>query len=135
MPLEVTTSMDDKELEKIKEEKIKKMLDQAKVGVTKLTTTSFDDFINTDKPVLVDFWADWCMPCRMMAPVMDELSQVYAGKAKFGKVNVDENPQIAGRYGIMSIPHFLIFKNGSRVEKIVGAVGRGPLENALKKYL
>jgi thioredoxin 1 len=135
MLLEVTASMDDKELEKIKEEKIKKMLDQAKVGVTKLTTTSFDDFINTDKPVLVDFWADWCMPCRMMAPVMDELSQVYAGKAKFGKVNVDENPQIAGRYGIMSIPHFLIFKNGSRVEKIVGAVGRGPLENALKKYL
>jgi thioredoxin 1 len=127
--------MDDKELEKIKEEKIKKMLDQAKVGVTKLRTTSFDEFINTDKPVLVDFWAEWCMPCRMMAPVMDELSQVYAGKAKFGKVNVDENPQIAGRYGIMSIPHFLIFKNGSRVEKIVGAVGRGPLENALKKYL
>ena len=127
--------MDDKELEKIKEEKIKKMLDQAKAGVTKLTTTSFDDFINTDKPVLVDFWADWCMPCRMMAPVMDELSQVYAGKAKFGKVNVDENPQIASRYGIMSIPHFLMFKNGSRVEKIVGAVGRGPLENALKKYL
>ena len=127
--------MDDKELEKIKEEKIKKMLDQAKAGVTKLTTTSFDDFISTDKPVLVDFWADWCMPCRMMAPVMDELSQVYAGKAKFGKVNVDENPQIASRYGIMSIPHFLIFKNGSRVEKIVGAVGRGPLENALKKYL
>jgi thioredoxin 1 len=127
--------MDDKELEKIKEEKIKKMLDQAKAGVTKLTTTSFEDFINTDKPVLVDFWADWCMPCRMMAPVMDELSQVYAGKAKFGKVNVDENPQIASRYGIMSIPHFLIFKNGSRVEKIVGAVGRGPLENALKKYL
>jgi thioredoxin 1 len=135
MPLEVTTPMDDKELEKIKEEKIKKMLDQAKAGVTKLTTTSFEDFINTDKPVLVDFWADWCMPCRMMAPVMDELSQVYAGKAKFGKVNVDENPQIASRYGIMSIPHFLMFKNGSRVEKIVGAVGRGPLENALKKYL
>jgi thioredoxin 1 len=127
--------MDDKELEKIKEEKIKKMLDQAKAGVTKLTTTSFDEFISTDKPVLVDFWADWCMPCRMMAPVMDELSQVYAGKAKFGKVNVDENPQIASRYGIMSIPHFLMFKNGSRVEKIVGAVGRGPLENALKKYL
>jgi thioredoxin 1 len=135
MLLEVTASMDDKELEKIKEEKIKKMLDQAKVGVTKLTTSSFDDFLNTDKPVLIDFWADWCMPCRMMAPVMDELSQAYAGKAQFGKVNVDENPQIASRYGIMSIPHFLIFKNGTRVEKIVGAVGRGPLENAIKKYL
>ena len=126
--------MDDKELEKIKEEKIKKMLDQAKAGVTKLNSSNFDSVISTDKPVLVDFWADWCMPCRMMAPVMDELAQAYAGKAMFGKVNVDENSQIAGRYGIMSIPHFLIFKNGTRVEKIVGAVGRDPLENAIKKY-
>jgi len=127
--------MEDKEIEKIKEEKIKKMLDQAKAGVVKLDSSSFGNFLNTDLPVLVDFWADWCMPCRMMTPVMEELAQVYAGKALFGKVNVDENPQIASRYGIMSIPHFLIFKNGTRVEKIVGAVGRDPLENAIKKYL
>ncbi len=127
--------MEDKELEKLKEEKIKKMLDQAKVGVVKLDSSSFDSFLNTDLPVLVDFWADWCMPCRMMAPVMEELAQAYTERALFGKVNVDENPQIASRYGIMSIPHFLIFKNGTRVEKIVGAVGRDPLENAIKKYL
>ena len=127
--------MDDKELERLKEEKIKKMLDQAKAGVVKLTSASFDNFLNTDKPVLIDFWADWCMPCRMMAPVMEDLAKAYAGKALFGKVNVDNNPQIAGRYGIMSIPHFLIFKNGTKVEKIVGAVGRDPLENALKRYL
>jgi thioredoxin 1 len=127
--------MEDKELEKIKEAKIKKMLDQANPGVTKLSSASFDSFLNTDMPVLVDFWADWCMPCRTMTPVMEELAQAYAGRARFGKVNVDENPQIASRYGIMSIPHFLIFKNGTRVEKIVGAVGRGPLENALNKYL
>jgi thioredoxin 1 len=133
--LEVTVSMEDKELEKIKEEKIKKMLDQAKAGVTKLNSSNFDSVLSTNKPVLVDFWADWCMPCRMMAPVMEELAKAYAGRAIFGKVNVDENPQIAGRYGIMSIPHFLIFKNSTLVEKIVGAVGRGPLENALKKYL
>ncbi|MCJ7614670.1 thioredoxin [Candidatus Bathyarchaeota archaeon] len=127
--------MDDKETEKIKEEKIKKMLDQAKAEVVKLDSSSFDNFLKTDMPVLVDFWADWCMPCRMMGPVMEELAQAYAGKARFGKVNVDEDSQIAGRYGIMSIPHFLIFKNGSRVEKMVGAVGRDPLESALKKYL
>ena len=127
--------MEDKEIEKIKEEKIKKMLDHATASVVKLDSLSFDGFLNTDMPVLVDFWADWCMPCRMMAPVMDELAKEYAGKARFGKINVDENPQIASRYGIMSIPHFLIFKNGTRVEKIVGAVGRGPLENAIKKYL
>jgi len=127
--------MEDKEVEKIKEEKIKKMLDQATAGVKKLSTSEFDSFINSDKPVLVDFWADWCMPCRMMAPVMEELAKAYSGKALFGKVNVDENPQISSRYGIMSIPHSLIFKNGTRVEKIVGAVGRVPLENALKKHL
>jgi thioredoxin 1 len=111
------------------------MLEQAKPGVVKLTSSSFDSFVNSDMPVLVDFWADWCMPCRMMAPVMDELAKAYLGKARFGKVNVDKNPQIASRYGIMSIPHFLIFKNGINIEKIVGAVGRDPLENAIKKHL
>ena len=133
--MEVTVAMEDKELEKIKEEKIKKMLDQAKSGVVKLTSSSFDSFLNTGLPVLVDFWADWCMPCRMMAPIMEELSQAYAGKVLFGKVNVDENSQIASRYGIMSIPHFLVFKNGTLVDKIVGAVGRDPLENAIKKHI
>ena len=95
--------MDDKEFKKIKEAKIKKMLDQTKAGVVKLTSSTFDNFLNTDLPVLVDFWADWCMPCRMMSPVMEELANAYAGKALFGKVNVDEDSQIAGRYGIMSL--------------------------------
>jgi thioredoxin 1 len=132
--LEVTGTKDE-EFEKIKEEKIKKVLDQAHAGVVKLDSASFDGFLQTDKPIIVDFWADWCMPCRMMTPVMEELAKAYSGKAMLGKVNVDENPDIAGRFGIMSIPHFLIFKNGAVVQKIVGAVGRGPLEDALKKYL
>jgi len=127
--------MEDEELERIKAEKMKEMMSQQNPGVVKLNTLSFDSFIKTDLPVVVDFWADWCMPCRIMAPVMEELAKAYAGKALFGKVDVDENSQIASRYGIMSIPHFLIFKNGGLVEKIVGAVGRGPLENALKKHL
>jgi thioredoxin 1 len=127
--------MEDEELERIKAKKMKEMMSKQKPGVVKLNTSSFDDFVKTNLPVVVDFWADWCMPCRIMSPVMEELSKEYAGKALFGNVNVDENSQIAGRYGIMSIPHFLIFKNGTVVEKIVGAVGRGPLENALKKHL
>jgi thioredoxin 1 len=127
--------MEDKELERIKGEKAKKMLEQGKAGVVKLTTSTFDDFLKSDVPVLIDFWADWCMPCRMMAPVMEELATAYSGKALLGKVNVDENPQIASKYGIMSIPHFLLFKNGTLVEKLIGAVGRGPLEDALKKHL
>jgi len=127
--------MEDEELERIKAEKMKEMMSQQNPGVVELNSSSFDNFLKTDLPVVVDFWADWCMPCRIMAPVMEELAKGYAGKALFGKVDVDKDSAIASRYKIMSIPHFLIFKNGTLVEKIVGAVGRGPLENALKKHL
>ncbi len=131
----MTATKEDEELEKIKEKKMAEMKkSQEKPGVVKLTSSTFNDFLKTDLPVVVDFWADWCMPCRIMAPVMEELAEEFAGKALFGKVNVDENPDVAGRYGIMSIPHFLIFKNGTLAEKIVGAVGRDPLANAIKKY-
>ncbi|MCW4035353.1 MAG: thioredoxin [Candidatus Bathyarchaeota archaeon] len=105
-------------------------------NAVKINQNTFSSLLkNVKTPMVIDFWADWCMPCRMMAPVMEELAKAYAGKAFFGKVNVDENPQIASMYGIMSIPHFVIFKEGTVVEKIVGAVGRDPLENAVKKYL
>jgi thioredoxin 1 len=127
--------MEDEELEKIRAKKMEEMIGKQNLGVVKLDAASFDSFIPSDVPVVVDFWANWCMPCRIMAPVMEELAQVYAGKALFGKVDVDTNQQIAGRYGIMSIPQFLIFKNGAVVEKMIGAVGREPLENALKKHL
>jgi len=127
--------MEDEELERIKAEKMKEMMSQQNPGVVELNSSSFDNFLKTDLPIIVDLWADWCMPCRIMAPVMEELANDYAGKALFARVDVDRNSEIANRYRIMSIPHFLIFKNGTLVEKIVGAVGRGPLENALKKYL
>jgi thioredoxin 1 len=132
----VTNTKEDEELEKIKEKKMAEMKkSQQKEGVVKLSSSSFDSFLKeTNLPVLIDFWADWCMPCRMMAPVMEELAQEFAGKALFGKLNVDDNPDVASRYGIMSIPHFLIFKNGTLAEKIVGAVGRDPLANAIKKH-
>jgi thioredoxin 1 len=134
--MEVNKTKEDEELEKIKEKKMDEMQkSQQKAGVVKLSSSSFDSFLKeTNLPVIVDFWADWCMPCRMMAPVMEELSQEFAGKAMFGKLNVDENPDVASRYGIMSIPHFLIFKNVTLAEKIVGAVGRDPLANAIKKH-
>ncbi len=132
----MTATKEDEELEKIKEKKMDEMKNQQTTGVVKLSSSSFDGFLNeTDLPVLVDFWADWCMPCRMMAPVMEELAKEFAGKALFGKLNVDDNPDVASRYGIMSIPHFLIFKKGKLAEKIVGAVGRDPLANAVKKHL
>jgi thioredoxin 1 len=132
--LEVTDTKEDEELEKIKEKKMAEMK-KSQTGVVKLTSSSFDNFLKSDMPILVDFWADWCMPCRMMAPVMEQLAEEFAGKALIGKLNVDENPDIASRYGIMSIPHFLIFKNGTLAEKVVGAVGHDPLANTIKKYL
>ena len=131
---------EDEELERIRAKKLKELLKKSQKqkteGVVTLTSSSFDKFLeNTNLPVLVDFWADWCMPCRIMAPVMEELARDYAEKAVFARVNVDENPEVASRYNIMSIPHFIIFRNGRPAERIVGAVGRGPLEDALKKYL
>ena len=82
---------------------------------------TFDtDVIQSDLPVLVDFWAPWCGPCRMVAPVVEELSQEYDGKVKFVKLNTDDNPQVAGKFGIRSIPTLLIFKNGELSGQVVG---------------
>jgi len=101
----------------------------------KFTDDSFeDDVLNADQPVLVDFWAEWCGPCRMVGPVVDELAGEYEGKVKIGKVNVDEN-QIATEYGIRSIPSLLIFKNGEVVDQIVGAVPKAQLKKQLDAQL
>ena len=130
----------DKELESIRSIKLKKLMEESKKtkvkGVITLESSSFDRTLkDINTLVLVDFWAGWCMPCIVMAPVIEELARDYAGKATFAKVNVDENPEVPQRYNIMGIPHFIIFKDGKPVERIVGAVGREPLEKALKKHL
>jgi len=87
-----------------------------------ITDSSFEqDVLKSDMPVLVDFWAPWCAPCKIVAPVVEEIAEEYDGKIKVGKVNTDENQQIAAKYGIMSIPTLMIFKNGEPAKKLVGA--------------
>ncbi|UCE27980.1 MAG: thioredoxin [Candidatus Coatesbacteria bacterium] len=94
-----------------------------------------DEVINSDIPVLVDFWATWCVPCKMVAPIVEELSDEYAGKLKVGKLNVDDNPSTAAKYGIRNIPTVLLIKNGDVAEKVVGAVGKDKLTEAVNSVL
>ena len=104
--------------------------------IIQLTDDSFEaDVIKSDLPVLVDFWAEWCGPCKQIAPTIDEVAEKYKGKAIVGKVNVDHHPTIASDYGIRSIPSILVFSDGKVQQQIVGAVSKVELSDALDKLI
>nr|2YJ7_A Chain A, LPBCA THIOREDOXIN [synthetic construct]2YJ7_B Chain B, LPBCA THIOREDOXIN [synthetic construct] len=106
------------------------------MSVIEVTDENFEqEVLKSDKPVLVDFWAPWCGPCRMIAPIIEELAKEYEGKVKVVKVNVDENPNTAAQYGIRSIPTLLLFKNGQVVDRLVGAQPKEALKERIDKHL
>lgn len=135
---------EDEKLEKIKRAKLQEMMGnvagkkQEKPALSKpveVTDATFKEIIQNHPLVVVDCWAPWCGPCQIIAPVIEEMARDYAGRILFGKLNVDENREVATQYQIMGIPTLLVFKNGKLVDRIVGAMPRQMLEPKITRYL
>lgn len=135
--------MDD-ELERIKERKLQELMRRTGSRITSqpvvaepvvVTDATFDGFVRGHQLVVVDCWAAWCYPCRMVEPIVRELARDYAGRIIFGKLNVDENPATARRFAIVSIPTLLVIKNGDLVDRIVGALPKSQIESRLATFL
>ena len=105
-------------------------------GIVTLDNATFDEHVKTaDVPVLVDFWAEWCGPCKMIAPVLEEIAKEQAGKLLVGKLNIDDNLEVANRFGVMSIPTLILFKDGEQQVRLVGAKPKGQLLQEISAYL
>jgi thioredoxin 1 len=132
---------DDEELEMIKYRKLKNLMrssEERKQALDKpveVTDSNFMEVIQRSPLVVIDCWAPWCLPCRIIAPIIDDMARNYAGRILFGKLNVDENQVATAHFQIMSIPTLLIFKNGKLVDRIVGAMPRRLLEPRITQYL
>ncbi|MCP8312177.1 MAG: thioredoxin [Candidatus Methylarchaceae archaeon HK01B] len=131
--------MVDPDLKKILDKKARSMKERSdKVETTQplnLTSDNFNGAMNSGKPVIVDFWAGWCSPCLYMAPVFEKLANKYGEKMVFGRLNVDDNRDVAARYQVFSIPTFMVFVDGKPSDTVVGAVGEKGLEKLIAKYV
>jgi len=134
-------SEEDRELERIKLRKLRELMSgKAEAGEkldkpVHLNENEFHEFLQKHPLVLVDFWAPWCGPCHMIAPVIEELAREYAGRVAFAKIDVDRNRRLAMKFGIMSIPTLILFKNGKPVDMIIGAQPKPAIEEMIKRYL
>jgi thioredoxin 1 len=105
-------------------------------GIPTLTDATFDETIAaSDEAVVVDFWAEWCGPCKMIAPILDEIARENAGKVTVAKLNVDDNPDVARRFDVMSIPTLIVFKDGTAQKRLIGAKGKGQLLAELEEFI
>ncbi len=135
--------LEDEELKLLNEKKMKKLqeliIEKEQLKNIReplvLDDSTFSQTINKFPLTLVDFWAPWCGPCRMMSPIIDEIGKDYLGKLVVGKINVDENPLVAGQFGISSIPTLLLFKRGQAVNKIIGSVSKNKINEMIKTHL
>jgi thioredoxin 1 len=132
---------EENELTKIRAKKIQQMLNgsKAQAQIAKepiiLTDGNFSATVSAHKLLVVDFWAPWCGPCRMVGPIVEQLAVEYSGKVAFGKMNVDENQMVPSTFGIMSIPTIVIFNKGEAVERIIGAYPKAHIESVFKRYV
>jgi len=132
---------EDKVIEEIKKKKMEKIMKKTNERVEDeypdkpvvVDEKNFDEFISKYPNVMVDCWAEWCGPCRMVAPVVEDLAKEYQGKVVFGKLNTDENNRLAMKFGIMAIPTFIFFKNGKKVDMMVGAVPKEAFDQKIRK--
>ena len=105
-------------------------------GIVTLTTSTFDETVaSSEVPIVVDFWAEWCGPCKMIAPILADIATEHAGRITIGKLNVDENPDLAMRFNVMSIPTLIVFDKGQVAKRMVGAKGKGALVQELQEFL
>ena len=130
----------DEELERIKLRKVKELMSGGSSQTLPsqpltLTDENFSEVVSKYPLVLVDFWAPWCGPCRIIAPIIEQLASQYAGKVVFGKLNVDENPESAMKFMVAAIPTLILFKNGAEVERLIGAMPKQAIEAAIQKHL